>query len=71
VIPQFDVRHKLFRPVWSRMLVVGVLAAWTGYEAINGHTIWALVFGAATAYLAYEFFVIFDPAKYGEDEDSS
>lgn len=64
---QFDVRHPIFRPLWRRVVLVGLAAAWTSYEVVNGNWIWATVFGAATAYLAYEWFIVFDPKQY-EDE---
>lgn len=66
----FDVRHPFFRPLWRRGVFVGVLGLWTVYEIANGNWIWALVFGAAVGYLAYEFFVIFDPEDYGDKGDA-
>ena len=66
---QFDVRHPLFRPFWRRAVIVGAMSAWTVYEIVNGNTVWALAFGAASAYLAYEFFVVFDPKNYEDKGD--
>jgi len=63
---QFDVRHPFFRPLWRRAGFVGALGAWTLYELSNGNTIWAAIFGASTAYLAYHWFVVFDPKDYGD-----
>ena len=65
---QFDVRHPMFRPFWRRAVIVGLAGAWTTYEIVNGNWIWAGIFGAATAFLAYEWFIVFDPANYGDDE---
>ncbi|MEL7117430.1 MAG: hypothetical protein AAGP08_17910 [Pseudomonadota bacterium] len=65
---QFDVRHPFFRPFWRRALFVGALATWTVYEVVNANWIWAGVFAVASGFLAYQWFVIFDPKDY-EPED--
>ena len=65
---QFEVRHPFFRPLWRRALFVGALSAWMVYEVVNQNWIWAAVFAAASAYLAYHWFLVFDPKDYGEDE---
>lgn len=69
----FDVRHPFFRPLWRRAAFFGVIVVWACYEAYAGNSVWALVFGAAGAYLGYEFFIAFDPKNYSsasDDEDS-
>jgi multisubunit Na+/H+ antiporter MnhE subunit len=65
---QFDVRHPFFRPFWRRAVFVGVLAIWTGFELVSQNWIWGAIFGAATAYLAYHWFVVFNPKDYGDEE---
>lgn len=53
----FDLRHSMFRPVWARVLAVAIIVAWTGVEVANGAVAWAVVFGAAAAFMAWSFFV--------------
>ncbi len=65
---QFDVRHPFFRPMWRRAVFVGALGLWTIYEISQANWVWAGIFGAATAYLAYEWFIVFDPKQYGDEE---
>ena len=71
----FDVSHPWFRPVWVRILVAGICIAWTTIEFVNGNTGWALVFGAASAYLLWAFFVTWtdplDPEAEAEVEPES
>ena len=66
----FDVKHPLFRPLWVRVLVCGVLAAWTVFEVSNGAYVWAGVFAAAALYLGWQFFVAFKPEDYEKDTDA-
>lgn len=59
-----DVRHPMFRPLWVRLLVVALILAWTGFEFVRGAAFWGVFFGAAGLYLAYRFFIVFDPKDY-------
>lgn len=68
----FDVRHPWFKPVWTRILVTGLTIAWATVEFMNGNNIWAIVFGAAGAYLVWAFFVDWqDPEPDLKDETTS
>ena len=53
----------MFRPLWLRGLIVALCLAWTVVEIKGSNWLWAAVFGLATLYLAYQFFVVFNPAK--------
>ncbi len=64
----FDVRTPFFRPLWRRIAVTAVCLAWALVELATGAVIWATLFGAASAWLAWQFFVAFRlPADNGED----
>lgn len=63
----FDVRHPFFAPLYRRVLVVAVCLIWAGVEGWSGNTFWAALFGAAGVWLAYQFFVVFDPEAYRRD----
>lgn len=59
----FDVRSAFFVPMWRRVVATVLPALWTVMEVLGGNTLWALAFGAATAWLVYQFFVVWeDPA---------
>lgn len=62
----FDVQSPIFRPLWLRVLITGICAIWTVVELRGGNPFWAILFGAAALYLAYQFFVVFDPDS-GDD----
>lgn len=61
-----DVRSPVLRPLWLRMAIVGICAAWAVFEVVGGNPFWAILFGAAAVYLAYQLFVVFDRDD-GED----
>lgn len=60
--PVLDLRVPFFRPMYRRVLTVGVIAIWTVIELIYGNPWWALLAGGIGAYAAYVLF--FD---YGND----
>jgi hypothetical protein len=60
----FDVAHPVFRPLWVRVLVTGLVGAWTLFEVTRGSAFFAILFGAATLWLAYKYFIDFDPKDY-------
>lgn len=64
----FDVQSPMFRPIWLRLLIVGLSLAWAIVEFTGGNLFWALVFGGAGLYLAHQFFIVFNPAD-PEDKD--
>lgn len=66
----FDVQRPMFRPLWLRALIVGLCLAWTVVEIRGGNGFWAVLFGAAALYLAYQFFVVFNPVELEKKEDS-
>ena len=66
----FNLRSPMMRPLWVRLLVTGLTLGWTVMELVNGNTGWALMFGAAGAWCAWEFFVVFDPANYQPPEET-
>ena len=53
----FDLQTPAFRPLWLRVMVVGTTIGWAAFELMNGALVWALVFGAAGLWCAYQFFV--------------
>ncbi|WP_370161751.1 hypothetical protein [Limimaricola soesokkakensis] len=59
----FDVQSPFFIPLWRRLLVVGLALGWALVELAHGAPGWALLFGAAGMWCAYQFFVVFDPPR--------
>ena len=56
----FDVRTSFFRPLWRRIVATALCLGWALYELSLGAVFWAILFGAAGAHLAWQFFVTFD-----------
>ena len=64
----FDVQKPMFRPLWLRLVIVVFCDGWALFELWGGSVFWAILFGAAGAYLTYQFFVVFDPDKKRDGE---
>ena len=62
-----DVQSPFFRPLWLRVVTTAACIGWAIFELLTGGMFWAILFGAAGAYLAWQFFVAFDPPP---DEDA-
>ena len=57
----FDVQLPALQPLWLRVAIVTVALGWALFELSNGNVFWSVLFGAAGLYLAYQFFVVWDP----------
>ena len=60
----FDLRSPFFASPGRRAAAVAVCGGWALYELSQGALFWALLFGAAAAWMAYAFFIAFDPEDY-------
>ena len=68
----FNVRHPMFNPLWRRILVVALCAGWTVFEFVNGSAFFGLLFGAAGAWCAHQFFIAWEPQAHPpKDDDKS
>jgi len=54
----------MFRPLWVRVLSVVIIGGWALVEATQNSVFWAILFGAAAGWMAWCFFVRFDPDDY-------
>jgi hypothetical protein len=59
-----DVSHPWLKPLWRRALLTGAVLAWTAFEFSRGAVFWGILFGAAGLWLAYKYFIAFDPKDY-------
>ena len=66
-LSQFDVQHPLFKPLWLRLLIIGIGAAWTVVELRGGNWFWAGLFAVCTAYLVHQWLLFFNPVDPDED----
>ena len=68
----FNLQDPFYRPLWLRLLIVGVCAVWAGFEYLTGSPGWALLFAAVGAWAFWQFFVVWTdpqpPEESGEDE---
>ena len=63
-----DPQDPFYRPIWLRIVITAACLGWAVVELTSGTVFWAILFGAAGAYCAWQFFVIFDPDR-GDEED--
>lgn len=61
-----DPDHPFYRPLWRRMLLVGLCATWTGVEFYNGEQAWATIFLVVTAYAFANLILFFKPSDPAE-----
>ena len=64
----FNVQTPFFRPFWRRVVTTVACLAWTVVEITSGSVMWAIIFGATSLYLAWQFFVVFSLASDGDDD---
>jgi hypothetical protein len=64
----FDVRHPFLRPLWRRIALVAATLGWSVVELMGGNVFWAILFGSVGAFLAWEFFIVYDPKNYEEKD---
>ena len=65
----FNIRSPFFAPRGRRIVVTTVVLAWAAFELTTGNPGWAALFAAAGGWCFYEFFVIFDPDNYKDDDN--
>ncbi|MEM9343774.1 MAG: hypothetical protein AAGA87_12080 [Pseudomonadota bacterium] len=65
---KLGLRHRFFRPLYRRVLTVAVITGWGGVELWLGNVGWAVGFFVIAALCAVEFFVLFDPQNYGDED---
>ena len=53
-----DESHPFYKPLWRRIVLVCVLAAWTAFEVfVSGQPLWIAVAGGLFAYSAWIFLI--------------
>ncbi|MDE0697298.1 MAG: hypothetical protein OXH76_15865 [Boseongicola sp.] len=57
----------VFRPLWRRVAIFGICFCWSLLELYWNSPFWFILFFALAIYLAYEFFLKFDPENYQEN----
>lgn len=62
-----DLDDPRYRPLWLRILLVGICIGWGLFELLVGSTGFALIFLAMGGYVAWRFFVTFAP----DEEDKT
>jgi len=61
-----NVQVAFFRPLWRRVATLALIGIWTGVEFFHGSPYWGALAAGIGAYVAYQFFVVFDPAEEKE-----
>ncbi|MEJ8309077.1 hypothetical protein [Agrobacterium larrymoorei] len=63
-----DTNHPMYRPLWVRLLIVGVCAGWAVLEFINNEPFWMTVVGGIALYSAYVLLLTFKPSDQKPEE---
>jgi hypothetical protein len=56
-----DVDHPMLRPLWVRLLIVGICTIWAAVEFVTGSPFWGMLFLGLGGYAAWAFF--HDPGR--------
>lgn len=56
-----DPKHKFYRPLWVRVLVVLACASWFFVELYMGPSFWLVIMGALTIYTVWVLLIRFQP----------
>jgi hypothetical protein len=57
-MPLIDQKHAFFQPLWRRIVIVGLVAAWLGFEVIyTKDTLWMSVATVMLIYGVWSFFI--------------
>ncbi len=62
----FDLRHRFFLPLWRRILIVVLMLGWVFMEITHESYTWAALVSALALYMAYQFFVVWNPEAWTE-----
>ena len=62
-----DPDHPFYRPLWVRLLLVGLCAGWTAVEYYNGQHGWGLIFLIVTAYAFAQLLLFYKPKGPAEN----
>lgn len=53
-----DQKHPFFQPLWRRIVIVGAVAAWLGFEVVyTKDTLWISVMTIMLIYGIWSFFI--------------
>ncbi|MCJ8519502.1 divalent metal cation (Fe/Co/Zn/Cd) transporter [Pseudorhizobium tarimense] len=64
-----DIDHPMYKPLWARLLIVGVCVAWAGFEFYSGEPFWGMIVGAMGIYAGYKLFYEFGRKPKTEPAD--
>ncbi|MEJ6782457.1 DUF3329 domain-containing protein [Aminobacter sp. Piv2-1] len=56
-----DQNHPFLRPLWRRIVLVGICAAWSILEFATGSPFWGTLAGGMAALGAYQFLIAYKP----------
>lgn len=53
-----DAGHPFYKPLWRRIVITAICAAWTAYEVFfGGDGMWLVFAAGMTAYAVWTFFI--------------
>lgn len=65
----FNLQVPFFKPLWIRLVTTALPLGWAVVELVSGSPGWALIFGAAGLYAAWQFFVVWTPKDNERKDD--
>lgn len=63
--------HPFLDPLWRRIVLIGLCAAWFAWEAYNGDKFWMTMVGVVTLYGAWTYLFTYVPSDRPDPSDKS
>jgi hypothetical protein len=64
----FGFDHPFFRPLWRRIVVVGLTLGWAAFELATGNPFWAILFGALGAAALWGLLINYSPPGSSKED---
>ncbi len=64
-----DYEHPFFKPLWRRIAIVAVCAAWSVFEFVTNAPFWGTIAAGFTAYGIWQFFYLYNPVEPNRPAD--
>jgi hypothetical protein len=56
-----DPNHPFYRPLWRRVVIVGICLGWAAIEGLTSEPVWALMVGGLGIYAGWMLLLNYNP----------
>lgn len=59
--------REFFEPLWRRIVMAALLAAWTAWEWSQGETVWGVITAGAMVYFIWVYLITFRAGRQAKE----